>query len=110
MGFQAEFNWVIVIKGTLWKGIQEFLMKNPEKPNQPFKVTKQDSRVYPVGHKVFLCDQAADNPVAIVKILSAEVRQVTDASGFETVVTFSVVRQLRRSQIMNLREVLRYLG
>ena len=110
MGFQTEINWVLVIKGTLWQGIQEFLVKHPDKEGQPFKVTKEGPRVYPVGHKIFLCDQSADNAVAVVKILEANTRYLSDEKTYLTDVTFTVDRQLRRSQVHNVREVLRYLS
>lgn len=105
--FETKFPQAVLVKLSVWNGIEAFLLKNPDKSKQLFKIDQEFFQYYPVGYKLFLCLSSIDKPVAIVQIISVE--QKCDKTEPKTTVVVRVVLQLRRSQIMNLEEVFKHL-
>ena len=107
MEYLNAFKWMLVTKPSLWVGVQDYLLKNPEKEQQIFKYKVAGHSVFPVGGKIFLCTGREDKPVAIIEVTSYE--PTYDKTDPATIVYFRVALQLRNSQKHNLKEVFRYL-
>lgn len=107
MEYSTNFRWFLNTKPSFWIAVQEYLLKNPEKKEQLFKLQQKGHLIFPVGNRIFLCTGREDKPVAIIQIVSYEQMYVKDEPV--TIVYFRIVLQLRNSQKHNLREVFRYL-
>lgn len=67
MGFQTEFNWLLVLKGDAVDDFQRYFFEATAGKidrDEQMVFTKQGARVYPVGHRIGV---AFDRPESYVR-------------------------------------------